>query len=109
MFLGTEFGVYFTNNAAKNWTKLKGGMPNISVRDLAIQKSENDLVLGTFGRGIYILDDYSSLRDFAKTIMKLSYLIQEKDIGIFRKEYLEVVRKPLKEIIFMLQKTLHME
>ena len=67
MFLGTEFGVYFTNDAAKNWTKLKGGMPNISVRDLAIQKSENDLVLGTFGRGIYILDDYSSLRDFTKT------------------------------------------
>lgn len=64
MFLGTEFGVYFTKDTGKNWTKLKGGMPNISVRDLAIQKRENDLVLGTFGRGIYVLDDYSSLRDF---------------------------------------------
>ena len=64
MFLGTEFGVYFSNNNAENWTKLKGGMPNISVRDLAIQKREDDLVLGTFGRGIYILDDYSALRQF---------------------------------------------
>ncbi|OUV75458.1 MAG: glycosyl hydrolase, partial [Flavobacteriales bacterium TMED123] len=63
-FLGTEFGVYFTNNKGKEWIKLKGGMPNISVRDIAIQKRENDLVLATFGRGIYILDDYSALRTF---------------------------------------------
>ena len=64
LFLGTEFGVYFTNNGGDEWMKLKGGLPNISVRDIAIQKNENDLVLGTFGRGIYILDDYSSLRTF---------------------------------------------
>lgn len=64
MFLGTEFGVYFTQDGASTWTKLAGGLPNISVRDLAIQKRENDLVLGTFGRGIYILDDYSALRSF---------------------------------------------
>jgi photosystem II stability/assembly factor-like uncharacterized protein len=63
MFLGTEFGVYFTLDGAKTWAKLKGGFPNISVRDLAIQKRENDLIAGTFGRGIYILDDYSSLRE----------------------------------------------
>ncbi len=65
MFLGTEFGVYFTLDGAETWIKLKNGLPNISVRDLAIQKRENDLVAGTFGRGIYILDDYSSLREFA--------------------------------------------
>jgi len=64
LFLGTEFGVYFSNNGGDEWMKLKGGLPNISVRDIAIQKNENDLVLGTFGRGIYILDDYSSLRTF---------------------------------------------
>ena len=62
MFLGTEFGVYFTSNGGGKWQKLKGGFPNISVRDLAIQKRENDLVAATFGRGIYILDDYSALR-----------------------------------------------
>ena len=63
-FLGTEFGVYFTNKKTKAWTKFSSGLPNISIRDIAIQKRENDLILGTFGRGIYILDDYSSLRNF---------------------------------------------
>ena len=64
LFLGTEFGVYFTLDGGGNWNKLNGGLPNISVRDLAIQKRENDLVAGTFGRGIYILDDYSALRSY---------------------------------------------
>ena len=69
LFLGTEFGVYFSNNGGNEWMKLKGGLPNISVRDIAIQKNENDLVLGTFGRGIYVLDDYSSLRTFNNKAM----------------------------------------
>ena len=69
LFLGTEFGVYFTNNGGDEWIKLKGGLPNISVRDIAIQKNENDLVLGTFGRGIYVLDDYSTLRTFNSKAM----------------------------------------
>ena len=62
LFAGTEFGCYFTPDAGKRWIRLKGGMPTISVRDIAIQRRENDLALGTFGRGIYILDDYSPLR-----------------------------------------------
>ena len=63
LFLGTEFGVYFTVDGGGRWTKLAGGAPNIAFRDLAIQTRENDLVGATFGRGIYILDDYSALRD----------------------------------------------
>jgi photosystem II stability/assembly factor-like uncharacterized protein len=66
LFLGTEYGVYFSNDGAESWQQLKGGMPTISVRDLAIHKRENDLIVGTFGRGIYILDDYTSLRKFTK-------------------------------------------
>ena len=62
LFLGTEFGVFFTVNGGGAWTKLKGGAPNIPLRDLAIQKRENDLVGATFGRSFYILDDYSPLR-----------------------------------------------
>ena len=62
LFLGTEFGVYCSRDGGKEWVQLKGGLPNISVRDLAIQQRENDLVLATFGRGIYVLDDYSALR-----------------------------------------------
>ena len=63
-FLGTEFGVYFKTENSQGWVKLSSGIPNIAVRDLAIQKRQDDLVAGTFGRGIYILDDYSSLRTF---------------------------------------------
>lgn len=63
MFLATEFGIYFTVDAGKKWTKFKGGLPTISFRDLAIQKRENDLVGASFGRSFYVLDDYSFLRE----------------------------------------------
>ena len=62
LFVGTEFGVFYTQNAGRNWKPLRGNFPTIAVRDLEIQKRENDLVVGTYGRGIYILDDYSALR-----------------------------------------------
>ncbi len=62
MFLGTEFGLFFTVDGGEEWLELNGGMPTISTRDVVIQRDENDLVAGTFGRGIYILDDYSPLR-----------------------------------------------
>ncbi|MEM9929211.1 MAG: glycosyl hydrolase, partial [Bacteroidota bacterium] len=62
LFLGTEFGVYCTVDGGAAWNKLGGGFPTISVRDLAIQRRENDLVAGTFGRSIYVLDDYQALR-----------------------------------------------
>jgi len=70
MFLGTEFGVFFTVNGGGEWTKLKGGSPNIPFRDLAIQKRENDLVGATFGRSFYILDDYTALRDVTADMLK---------------------------------------
>ena len=62
LFVGTEFGVFFTVNAGGSWTKLKGGTPNIPYRDLVIQTRENDLVGATFGRSFYVLDDYTPLR-----------------------------------------------
>ena len=62
LFLGTEYGLFFTVDGGAKWIQLKSGLPTIQVRDLDIQKRENDLVLGTFGRGFYILDDYSALR-----------------------------------------------
>lgn len=62
LFVGTEFGAYFTNDAGQKWVRLTGGLPTIAVRDMEIQARENDLVLATFGRGIYILDDYTPLR-----------------------------------------------
>ena len=62
LFVGTEFGVFFTQDGGESWHQLKNNMPTIAVRDIEIQRRENDLVVGTFGRGIYILDDYSALR-----------------------------------------------
>ncbi len=66
MFAGTEFGVYCTLNGGENWLQMKGGLPTIAVRDVAIHKGEDDLVLGTFGRSFYVLDDYSALRDMSE-------------------------------------------
>ena len=62
IFCGTEFGVFFSPNGGQRWKKLGAGLPTIAVRDIAIQQRENDLVLGTFGRGFYVMDDYSALR-----------------------------------------------
>ena len=69
-FAGTEFGVFFTLNAGTNWVKLAGGAPTIPFRDLVIQKRESDLVGATFGRGFYILDDYSPLRELTADKLK---------------------------------------
>ncbi len=63
LFAATEFGIYFTFDGGVNWIRLTGNVPTISFRDLAIQKRENDLVGASFGRGFYILDDYSMLRE----------------------------------------------
>ena len=76
LFAGTEFGCYVSVNGGMNWVDLGAGLPTICVRDMAIQKRENDLVLGTFGRGFYILDDYSPLRELTKESL-------EKDAMIF--------------------------
>lgn len=70
MFCATEFGVYFTIDAGVKWIKLSGGIPTISFRDLAIQKRENDLVAASFGRGFFVLDDYSVLREITEEKLK---------------------------------------
>ncbi len=62
LFAGTEFGLFFTIDGGKAWVQMKGGMPVIAIRDLAIQKRETDLVAASFGRGFFILDDYTPLR-----------------------------------------------
>ena len=62
LFVGTEFGVFFSIDGGQRWVQLSGGIPIVAARDIEIQRRENDLVVGTFGRGIYILDDYTPLR-----------------------------------------------
>jgi photosystem II stability/assembly factor-like uncharacterized protein len=80
LFAGTEFGVFFTVDAGKNWVQLGGGAPTISFRDLAIQKRENDLVAASFGRSFWILDDYSPLRQIDEEALEQeSILFPVKD------------------------------
>jgi photosystem II stability/assembly factor-like uncharacterized protein len=80
LFVGTEFGLFFTVDGGQKWVQLKGGLPTIAVRDLAVQKRENDLVLATFGRGFYILDDYTPLRAVTpETLEKEAHLFTVKD------------------------------
>jgi len=63
LFVGTEFALFFSPDGGQRWAQLRGGLPVAQVRDLDVQKRETDLVLGTFGRGFYVLDDYSALRE----------------------------------------------
>jgi photosystem II stability/assembly factor-like uncharacterized protein len=84
LFVGTEFGVFFSLNGGKIWTQLKSGIPTIKVCDIAIQEKECDLVLATFGRGFYILDNYAPLRELSKeTREKESYIFPVKNALMF--------------------------
>jgi photosystem II stability/assembly factor-like uncharacterized protein len=79
LFVGTEFGAFFTTDGGKHWIKLSG-LPTIAVYDLDIQKRENDLVAATFGRGFYVLDNYAPLRELSKeNTDKKVHLFQIKD------------------------------
>lgn len=86
IFCGTEFGVFFSPNVGGRWKQLKSGVPTIAVRDLAIQRRENDLVLGTFGRGFFVLDDYSTLRSVEATpIDSAAQIFAIRDALMFEK------------------------
>lgn len=65
LFVATEYGLYFSPNGGTNWHMLSGGVPTIAFRDLKLQRRDQDLVGATFGRGFYVLDDYSPLREMA--------------------------------------------
>ena len=69
LFAGLEFGVWFTVDGGQSWTQLKAGLPTMQARDLTIQRREHDLVVGTFGRGAFILDDYSALRELTPQVL----------------------------------------
>jgi hypothetical protein len=62
LFVATEFGIFFSVDGGSRWIELEGGVPTIAFRDLAIQRRDNDLVGASFGRGFFVLDDYTPLR-----------------------------------------------
>ncbi len=75
LFLATEFGMYFSLDAGEKWVKFTSGLPTISFRDAVLQKDKDDLVCASFGRGIYILDDYSCLRNVKEDSLKKEALL----------------------------------
>jgi len=87
LFAGTEFGIFASIDGGKEWVQLKSGLPTIPVRHIVTQDREVDLVIATFGRGFYILDDYTPLRNFTPDILK-------KDAAIF----------PVKDALMFVQK-----
>jgi photosystem II stability/assembly factor-like uncharacterized protein len=90
LFAGTEFGLYFSIDGGQKWIQLKGGLPTIAVHDLNIQKRENDLVVGTFGRGIYVLDNYTPLR-----LLKPEMLRQEATVFSVKDALMYIQSQPL--------------
>ncbi|MFK7925647.1 MAG: glycosyl hydrolase [Bacteroidia bacterium] len=72
LFIGSEYGIYFSYDGGGHWVKLGGGVPTIPFRDIELHARDNDLVGASFGRGFYVLDDYSSLRDLSRAVKESS-------------------------------------
>jgi photosystem II stability/assembly factor-like uncharacterized protein len=84
LFAGSEFSFFFSIDGGNEWVELKSGLPTIAVRDIAIQERENDIIIGTFGRGIYILDDYTPIRNFKKEMQeKEGFIFPVKDAKMY--------------------------
>ena len=84
LFAGTEFGLFISVDGGGRWVQLEGGLPVAQVRDLAVQRRESDLVVATFGRGFYILDDYSVLRAMTpQALSEEAHLFPLRDAPIF--------------------------
>jgi len=90
LFVGTEFGIFFTIDGGQHWIQLKSGLPHIPFRDLEIHHREVDLVGASFGRGFFVLDDYSPLREVTSELL-------EKEAHLFavKKALLYVQTSPL--------------
>jgi photosystem II stability/assembly factor-like uncharacterized protein len=84
LFAGTELGAYFTIDGGQHWVRLKGGLPTIAVRDMVIQAREGDLVIATFGRGFYVLDDITPLRQMkAESTEQAAAMFPVKDALLY--------------------------
>lgn len=70
VFLGTDVGLYFSVDHGSNWIKWEEGLPPVQIRDMKIQNEHDDLILGTFGRSFWVLDNISILREWSRSKMK---------------------------------------
>ena len=81
LFLGTELGLYVSTTGGKDWFKFTQGVPTVSVMDMDIQRRENDLILGTHGRSVYVIDDYSALRNLNEKSFEQSLALLSTTAG----------------------------
>ena len=75
LFAGTETGVYITLDSGQQWARFKGGVPMVPVRDIDIHPREHDLIIGTHGRGVYILDDLTPLRALTSELLEADFAL----------------------------------
>jgi len=78
LFLGTEFGLYVSVDGGEKWAQFKNKLPNTSVMDMVIHPREHDLILGTHGRGVYIIDDISPIRQLSPEILDSEFVFLEQ-------------------------------
>jgi photosystem II stability/assembly factor-like uncharacterized protein len=86
LYMGTEFGLFYSSDRGESWIELRGDMPTMAINDLVIHPRDNDLVLGTHSRGIWILDDISPLQELDETV-------QDSDLHVFTMEPVEQIRR----------------
>ena len=86
LYLGTEFGLFITNNGGKKWNRFTNNMPAVAVHAIALQRQSNDLVLGTHGRGVIIIDDISPLREITQEVLA-------KDVHFLKIKPTEIVEE----------------
>jgi photosystem II stability/assembly factor-like uncharacterized protein/uncharacterized protein YoxC len=95
LFLGTEFGLFVSLDGGKSWMKWTHGVPTVPVRDLAVHPRENDLIIGTHGRSIYIIDDISPLREMTEDVAKKKlHLFKVQDAYQFQQGRLAAYLSP---------------
>ncbi len=88
LFLGTEFGLYISFDRGKEWMKWTNGLPTVPIRDMVVHPLDNDLVIGTHGRSVYILDDIQPFREISKAVTaKKLHLFKVSDTYQFRTSF----------------------
>jgi len=84
LFLGTEFGLFVSIDGGNSWSQFTGNTPNVSVRDLVIHPTESDLIIATHGRGIFIVDDITPLRELAPNMLDSDLVVLKSKPSIIR-------------------------
>lgn len=85
LFVGTEFGLYITVDGGEQWAQFTGGLPqNVAVRDIAIHPRENDVILATHGRGVYIIDDITPIRKLTSDVLEAKATILDSRPAVVR-------------------------